>query len=234
MREANALKDEFLAITAHEFRTPLQAIFGYTELLERQIHGPLNEPQIRDLRRIQQSQQHLLGLINTILDFARLDSGQQIELHLCPTVVHDILSEMEGFIGSQLEKRDLTYQYHCSDQEMVASADPAKLQQIVLNLLANALKFTPAGGRVSLDCERETNLVAIRVVDSGIGIPQEQLEAVFQPFVQIRRRDSYADGTGLGLPISRKLATAMGGTLTASNNPEQGSTFTLRLPLALA
>src|SRR5438270_6831012 len=228
---ANRVKADFLALLSHEFRTPLQAIFGYTELLERQIHGPLNEAQLRDLRRIQQSEQHLLGLITTILDFARLDSGQEIEVDLCPTVVHDILGEMEGFIGSQLEKRELKYQYNSSDQGVVANADPSKLQQIVLNLLSNALKFTPAGGHISLGCEPEKESVAIRVADSGIGIAEDKLETIFLPFVQIRR-DAASEGTGLGLPISRRLATAMGATLTASSRPGKGSIFTLRLPLA--
>ncbi|HKN57414.1 MAG TPA: ATP-binding protein, partial [Gemmatimonadaceae bacterium] len=229
---ANRVKADFLALLSHEFRTPLQAIFGYTELLERQIHGPLNEAQLRDLRRIQQSQQHLLGLISTILDFARLDSGQEIEVHICPTVVHEVLCEMEGFIGSQLAKRELKYHYHCSDEKLVALADPAKVQQIVLNLLANALKFTPPGGHLALGCERERDLVAIQVADSGIGIPDDKLQSVFEPFVQLRKRYPISEGTGLGLPISRRLATAMGGTLTASSNAGKGSTFTLRLPIA--
>jgi len=231
---ANRVKADFLTLLSHEFRTPLQAIFGYTELLERQIHGPLNEAQLHDLRRIQQSQQHLLGLITTILDFARLHSGQDIEVDLCPTVVHDILRDMEGLIGSQLEKRELAYRYNSSDQGIVANADPAKLQQIVLNLLSNALKFTPTGGSVALECDRERDSVVIRVVDSGVGIPRDKLETVFQPFVQLRSTGICTEGTGLGLAISRRLATAMGGTLTASNNPEQGSTFSLRLPLAAA
>jgi len=228
---ANRVKADFLALLSHEFRTPLQAIFGYTELLERQIHGPLNEAQLQDLRRIQQSQQHLLGLINTILDFVRLDSGQDIEVHLCPTVVHEILSEMEGFIGSQLAKRQLRYHYHCADEKLVAHADPAKLQQIVLNLLGNALKFTPPGGHLALACERDKELVTIRVADTGIGIAEDKLESVFEPFVQIRGYGSSIEGTGLGLPISRRLAAAMGGSLTASSNSGTGSTFTLRLPL---
>ncbi len=228
---ANRVKSDFLALLSHEFRTPLQAIFGYTELLERQIHGPLNEAQLRDLKRIQQSQQHLLGLITTILEFARLDSGQEIEVHLCPTSVHDILREMEGFIGSQLEKRNLKYEYRC-DSDAIAQTDPARFQQIVLNLLANAIKFTPSGGSISLECGADLGAVVIRVIDSGIGIPDDQLETIFQPFVQIRAKHSTTEGTGLGLPISRRLATVLGGTLTASRNPESGSTFTLRLPLA--
>ncbi|HEV7389915.1 MAG TPA: ATP-binding protein [Gemmatimonadaceae bacterium] len=228
---ANRLKADFLALLSHEFRTPLQAIFGYTELLERQIHGPLNEAQLRDLHRIQLSQQHLLGLITTILDFARLESGKDIELHLGPTDVHEILSEMEGFVGAELEKRGLSYAYQFSDEHIVAFADPAKVQQIVLNLLANAIKFTPAEGRISLECEADGASVMIRVIDSGIGIPADELETVFQPFVQIRNKYFRNEGTGLGLPISRRLATAMGGMLTAESVEGKGSTFTLRLPL---
>lgn len=228
---ANRVKAEFLALLSHEFRTPLQAIFGYTELLERQIHGPLNEAQLRDLHRIQQSQQHLLALITTILDYARLDSAKEIEVHLCPTVVHDILCEMEGFIGSKLESRSMSYEYRSSDNGMVAFADPAKIQQIVLNLLANAIKFTPPEGRISLECEEDTVSVVIRVVDSGIGISADKLETVFQPFVQIRDWGTKPEGTGLGLAISRRLATAMGGTLNADSVEGEGSTFTLRVPL---
>jgi len=227
------VKADFLALLSHEFRTPLQAIFGYSELLERQIHGPLNEAQLRDLHRIQQSQQHLLGLITTILDFARLESTKDIEVHLGPTVVHEILGEMEGFVGSQLEQRALSYGYHCCDERTVAFADPAKLQQIVLNLLANAIKFTPPGGHVSLECEEDagSGSVVIKVIDSGIGIPADKLETVFQPFVQIRDKNSPGEGTGLGLSISRRLATAMGGMLTATSVKGNGSIFTLRLPL---
>jgi len=194
---------------------------------------PLNEAQLRDLHRIQQSQQHLLGLITTILDFARLESTKDIEVHLGPTVVHEILGEMEGFVGSQLEQRALSYGYHCCDERTVAFADPAKLQQIVLNLLANAIKFTPPGGHVSLECEEDagSGSVVIKVIDSGIGIPADKLETVFQPFVQIRDKNSPGEGTGLGLSISRRLATAMGGMLTATSVKGNGSIFTLRLPL---
>lgn len=229
---ANRVKADFLALLSHEFRTPLQAIFGYTELLEQQIHGPLNEAQLRDLRRIQLSQRHLLGLITTILDFSRLESGQDIEVHLAPTAVHGILREMDGFIGSQIEKKKLTYRYQCHEERAAALADHAKVQQIVLNLLSNALKFTPPGGSILLECGSEAGTVVIRVTDTGIGIPDDKIETVFQPFVQIKTSDLMTEGTGLGLPISRRLAAAMGGTLTASSKKGEGSTFTLRLPKA--
>jgi PAS domain S-box-containing protein len=231
---ANRAKSDFLALLSHEVRTPLQAIFGYTELLEREIHGPLTDAQRRDLQRIEQSQQHLLGLITAILDFARIESGQAIEVHLYPTVVSEILYNMEGLIGSQLETKELKYRYRCDDPSLTASADGAKVQQIILNLLANAIKFTPVGGSIRLECDSEQEAVAIHVIDSGIGIPTDQLEAVFQPFVQIRTRNSLTTGTGLGLPISRRLAVAMGGSLTARSELGTGSTFTLRLQKAKA
>src|SRR5258706_5517506 len=229
---ANNAKTDFLALMSHEFRTPLQAIFGYTELLEREIHGPLTDAQRRDLERIQQSQQLLLGLITAILDFARIESGQAIEMHLAPIALNEILLNIEGLVRSQLETKELRYQYRCSNASIAARADAAKMQQIVLNLLANAIRFTPFGGSISLECESEPNAVAIRVIDSGIGIPLAKLEAVFQPFAQIRPRDTSSNGTGLGLPISRRLANAMGGSLTAVSDLGKGSAFTLRLQKA--
>ena len=202
---ANRVKSDFLALLSHEFRTPLQAIFGYTELLERQIHGPLNDAQLRDLKRIQQSQQHLLGLITTILDFARLESGQGINVQLGPVAVHEILCNMEGFVGPQLESKALIYSYTCDDQKLTVTADANKLEQIVLNLLANAIKFTPRGGTIALECREVAKRINICVRDTGIGIPADKLEAIFEPFVQIRSRGMAPAGTGLGLPISRRL-----------------------------
>jgi signal transduction histidine kinase len=229
IEDSNRVKSDFLALLSHEFRTPLQAIFGYTELLEREIHGPLNEAQRRDLVRIQQSQQHLLGLVTTILDFAKLESGQLIDVSLHPIVVNEILLHMEALVGPQLEEKELDYEYRRADPSIVAYADAAKVQQIVLNLLANAIKFTSQGGRITLVSELESDGVAIRVIDTGRGIPADKLDAVFQPFVQIRSKGTIANGTGLGLSISQRLANAMGGSLTATSDLGRGSTFTLRL-----
>ena len=226
---SDRVKSEFLALLSHEFRTPLQAIFGYTELLEREIHGPLNESQRGDLLRIQQSQQHLLSLINTILDFAKLESGQTIDLSLEPTVLHDVLEQMEGVIGAQLEQKKLLYGYKCSDRSIIADVDAVKLKQIILNLLSNAVRFTDRGGSISIESEAECEYVVIRVTDTGKGIPSDKLEAIFLPFVQIKSKGSVSTGTGLGLPIGRKLATAMGGSLDATSEVGKGSTFTLRL-----
>jgi PAS domain S-box-containing protein len=226
---SNRIKSDFLALLSHEFRTPLQAIFGYTELLEREIHGPLSDPQRRYIQRIQQSQQLLLGLITTILDFAKLESGQSIDLALHPTVIHEVLVHMEGLVGAQLEEKELNYAYRCADWSIAANADAGKVQQILLNLLANAIKFTDRGGNIALECELEPEAVAIRVIDTGKGIPIDKIEAIFEPFVQLKPKGAVTNGTGLGLPISRRLATTMGGSLSAASEIGKGSTFTLRL-----
>ena len=227
---ANRMRSDFFAVLSHEFRTPLQAIFGYTELLEREIHGPLNESQHRDLQRIRQSQQHLLGLITTILDFARIESGVDMDLEMAPVVVNDILCNIEGFVAPQLESKGLSYSYNCADESLVVRADAVKLESIVLNLLANAIKFTPVGGTVAVECVAGGEVVQIRVRDSGIGIPPDKLDAIFEPFVQLRAKGTTTSGSGLGLPISRRLAAAMGAELTACSVEGQGSAFTLSLP----
>ena len=139
---------------------------------------------------------------------------------------------MEGLVGSQLGAKQLRYEFRPGDARIAAQADAVKVQQILLNLLANAIKFTPRGGAIRLECAGDFEHVAIRVVDSGIGIPADKLEAVFEPFVQIRDKNSSGNGTGLGLAISRRLAIAMGGSLTATSTLGKGSTFTLRLQKA--
>ena len=229
---SNRVKSEFLALVSHEFRTPLQAVFGYTELLDAEIHGALNESQRRYVSRIKQSQEHLLGLINTILEFAKLESGQQIDVTLRQISMHEILQFMESLIAPQLETKELAYVYRCEDQSIVAYADATKVQQIVLNLLSNAIKFTKQGGSITVECARESEMVVLRIHDTGCGIPSDQLEAVFEPFVQIKTGGIVASGTGLGLSISRRLAQAMGGSLTVTSELGRGSTFTLRLQRA--
>jgi signal transduction histidine kinase len=231
---SNLVKSDFLALLSHEFRTPLQAVFGYTELLDADIHGTLNESQRLYVHRIKQSQQHLLGLINTILEFAKLESGQEIEVALRHSPMHEVLQFMEALIAPQLAARELAYAYRSADESIAAYADATKVQQILLNLLSNAIKFTRPGGTITLECAREPDMVVVRVHDTGCGIPVEQLEAVFEPFVQLKVGGTVSSGAGLGLSISRRLAEAMGGSLTAVSELGKGSTFTLRLQRAHA
>ena len=229
---ANRVKSEFLAVLSHEFRTPLQAVFGYTELLEREIHGALNEMQRRYVQRIQQSQQHLLGVINTVLDFAALESGRLIEVNVRPVRIDELLRLTEALVGPQLQTKEINYEYICEETPLVAEADATKVQQIVLNLLSNAINYTDRGGRVSLECVSEDKQVVVHVRDTGLGIANDKLDLIFEPFIRIKTRGGSTNGAGLGLSISRRLARAMGGSLTAASEVGKGSTFTLRLPLS--
>ena len=231
---ANLAKTEFLAQMSHELRTPLNAIAGYAELLEMGIHGPLTDRQREAITRIQRSERHLLGLINDVLNFAKLEAGH-VEYHLDDVRVKFAIDQLETLVGPQLAAKALSFdRRQCADGRVVR-ADPDKLQQILVNLLSNAIKFTSAGGAVTLLCAEQRETVSITVVDTGIGIAADRLEHIFEPFVQIDRRlNAPHEGTGLGLAISRDLARAMGGELRAASTLGAGSQFTLVLPNAKA
>ncbi|HEU4561487.1 MAG TPA: PAS domain-containing protein [Longimicrobium sp.] len=229
---ANRAKSEFLAVMSHELRTPLNAIGGYAELMEMGIRGPVTEQQRGDLHRIQQSQRHLLGLINEVLNYAKLESGA-VHFDVEDICVRDALGAAAALVAPQAGTRGLVLDVLPCPPEMSVRADPDKLRQILLNLLSNAVKFTDRGGRVELACAADAARVRLTVRDSGIGIPADQLERIFEPFVQVRADlTRTAEGTGLGLAISRDLARGMGGDLTAESTPGTGSTFTLTLPRA--
>jgi PAS domain S-box-containing protein len=228
----NRAKSEFLAMMSHELRTPLNAIAGYADLLEMEIRGPVTDAQREDLQRIRRSQQHLLALINDVLNFAKLEAGH-VHFDVRPTAVHPVLAELESLIMPQLMERQITYRYDACDPALDAMADPEKLRQVLLNLLSNGIKFTLPGGRIELSCQADPHVVLIHVEDTGAGIAREQQERIFEPFVQLAR--TYTDrthGTGLGLAISRDLARRMGGDLTLHSVPGTGSRFTLSLPRA--
>jgi signal transduction histidine kinase len=229
---ANRAKSEFIANMSHELRTPLNAIAGYVELLELEVRGPLNDAQREDLRRIHQNQRLLLSLINDVLNFARLESGH-VEFALREVPVREALAEMEGLIMPQMLARSLHYEVRPVDASLAVHADPEKLQQIVLNLLTNAIKYTANHGKIELGAFAAGPDVLIQVRDTGRGIPPEKLEQIFAPFVRIDT--GYArstEGVGLGLAISRDLARGMGGDLTVQSTLGKGSTFTLKLPAA--
>jgi signal transduction histidine kinase len=231
--EANRAKSSFLAVMSHELRTPLNAIAGYVQLLEMGIHGPVTEGQIGALERIGRSQQHLLRLINEVLNLARIEAGH-VEYALEEVHVPDLLAAVSPMVEPQLLARELSFDVQMS--ELSVWADRDKVQQILINLLSNAVKFTPPGGRVSVDAyalEDAPGVVFIRVADSGIGIPPEQQASVFEPFVQVdMTRTRRSEGTGLGLAISRDLARGMDGDLRVRSVEGHGSTFTLSLPAA--
>ena len=231
---ANRAKSEFLATMSHELRTPLNAIAGYTELLSMGLRGPVNEAQLRDLSRIRQNQQHLLEIITDILNFSRLEAGR-MQFSLGPVPVRDVLARMEGMIEPQARARSIEYRCENVADGIAVIADREKLEQVLINLLGNAVKFTPAGGRITLSAVGDEDKVRLHVRDTGIGIEPDQLGSIFEPFVQAEPTFTRtAEGAGLGLAISRELTRGMGGELCVSSTPGEGSTFTVELPRASA
>ncbi|HEX6533885.1 MAG TPA: ATP-binding protein [Gemmatimonadaceae bacterium] len=229
---ANRAKSEFLAMMSHELRTPLNAIDGYAELLELGIRGPLTEAQRHDLARIRRSQRHLLGLIDEVLEYTSVEAGRaRYDIEDVP--LDETLALCEALTAPQRRARRLSFHFDGCDPALQVRADRAKLGQIVLNLLTNAIKFTEPGGRVELACSADAERAYIVVSDTGRGIPRDQLERVFEPFVQVDARLTRAqEGVGLGLAISRDLARGMGGELRVRSTELEGSTFTLELPRA--
>jgi len=231
--EANRAKSEFLATMSHELRTPLNAISGYTELLKMGLRGPVTEEQVADLERINRSQSHLLGIINDILQFAKLESGQ-LEMTVDEFAVETALDTAEELVRPQLEAKKISYARLRGDKSARVRADSDRFQQIVLNLLSNALKFTPEGGRITVAWRIEQQRFLIDVADTGIGIAVDQFERIFDPFVQVQSGTTRtSEGVGLGLAISRDMARQMGGDVYVTSESGNGSTFTLALPQAL-
>jgi len=228
---ANRAKASFLANMSHDLRTPLNAISGYVELLELGLRGPVTEAQLVDMARIKRSARHLLVLIDDILNFARVEAGR-LEFRLADVPMATLVAELEELVAPQVAAKALRFERGAVGG--TASADPEKLRQALLNLLSNAVKFTPPGGRIALATATDGDQVRIEVSDTGRGIAADQLERIFEPFVQVGRglTTPATDGVGLGLAISRELARAMDGDLTVTSTPGVGSTFTLVLPRA--
>ncbi|MEO7964191.1 MAG: ATP-binding protein [Gemmatimonadaceae bacterium] len=228
---ANRSKNDFLATMSHELRTPLNAIGGYAELLQLGIHGPISPEQDTALKRIQHSQSHLLGLINNVLDFAKVEAGA-VEFALENFALGEFLAQCEALTLPQIMQRGLHFENRGCPSWLAVHADRDKVRQVVLNLLSNAVKFTSVGGTIALSASLAADVrVAISVSDTGDGIPHDELERIFHPFVQVDLSLTRKHhGTGLGLAISRDLARGMGGDLTVESSVGGGSTFTLWLP----
>jgi PAS domain S-box-containing protein len=229
---ADRAKTEFLTTMSHELRTPLNAIGGYAELLALGIGGPLTEGQKDYVDRIRRSQQDLLAIVTDLLNFGRIETGEltyEIETVRLSAVVDTVFPMIEP----QAISRAVKLERGTCPADALARADKPKVEQILLNLLTNAVKFTAPGGRIAVSCGVSDGHATLAVLDTGIGIPADKLEAIFEPFVQLGRTlTSLQEGTGLGLAISRDLARAMGGDITVESKPGEGSVFTVRLPKA--
>ena len=231
LEQASALKSQFLANMSHEFRTPLNAILGYTHMLLNGVTGPVSEQQRKSLTRIDSNSRHLLALINDILDITRIEAGRMplnVSAFRFPELVHEVMSELEPII----KRSNLVVSARMPRSLPTLKSDRQTVKQIVLNLLSNALKFTPAGSvTISATHNGKSRIVDIAVRDTGVGIPREDQAKVFEDFRQLDSSPARGyGGTGLGLSICRRLSQMLGGTIELESEPGRGSTFTLRLP----
>jgi signal transduction histidine kinase len=240
--EANRAKSSFLANMSHELRTPINAVIGYAELLEMEVAGPVTPEQQAQLERIRASSAHLLTLINDILDLAKVEAGHMSVKH-DQERLGEVVGEALALVGLQAEAGALTLENQCRESRALYVGDRNRVRQIIVNLLSNALKFTTAGGRVTVRCGTTGRPSAsaqlagagpwtyLSVEDTGIGIAADQLPRIFQPFIQAEEGHTRTrGGTGLGLTISRQLARLMGGDITVTSSEGSGSCFVLWLP----
>jgi signal transduction histidine kinase len=231
---ANRAKSTFLGMMSHELRTPLNAIGGYVDLLDLELRGPVNAAQHADLARVRNSQRYLLGLINDLLNLTRV-GGEHVAYDMVDLDICEVLSSCVAMLEPLFAQKRLTFDgVHC-DRPLGMHTDREKAMQIVVNLVSNAIKFTPAGGHVSIRAEETEKAVLVHVSDTGMGIEADKLESIFEPFVQLHAGLTGTEGgTGLGLAISRDLARAMDGDLTVASASGKGSSFTLTLPRAIS
>ena len=230
LEKANRLKSEFLASMSHELRTPINALIGYASLMLDRIYGDLTPRQEEGLNRIQGAAQHLLALINDILDLAKIEAGR-MPLHLDDVTLGDIMTEISQQIEPMVKKKKLTFTVDLPSKDLVLHTDRTKVKQILLNLLSNAVKFTHKG-RVVVRVTPAGEYVRLEVEDTGIGIRETDLDAIWEDFRQVdQSRTREFGGTGLGLSITRKLVDQLGGTIGVRSVYGEGSTFSITLPV---
>jgi PAS domain S-box-containing protein len=233
LARAARLKDEFLANMSHELRTPLTGILGLSEALQLQVYGPHNEKQLKALHSIEESGQHLLNLINDILDLSKIEAGK-VELQIGPVAVEEVCQASLRMIKEAAQKKKLKVFFELDGMVVTVQADSRRLKQMLVNLLSNAVKFTPQGGSVGLEVAGDADqMVRLIVWDTGIGIAPEDMPRLFRPFVQLdgSLAREYA-GTGLGLSLVQRMAEMHGGSVTVESEPGKGSRFTITLPWA--
>jgi PAS domain S-box-containing protein len=226
--QANQLKDQFLSTVSHELRTPLNAILGYAQMLSDARQGPLNERQDKFVKYIYQGGQHLLSLINDILDLSKIETGR-MELAIEDLDLPRAFSEVQETMQPLAEKRAQQLVVECPPR-LGVRADARRFRQILMNLVGNAIKFSPEGARVQLRARREGRFVQLGIHDGGPGIPEEKRELIFHPFYRLPGKAAKAEGTGLGLPITRRLVELHGANLRLESQLGQGTHFFFELP----
>lgn len=227
---ASRAKGEFLATISHELRTPLTGILGFSDLLSKQLFGPLNEKQQQYIDSIATCGQHLLELINDLLDLSKIEAGKE-ELTLEPLLIDEICQACMSLVQERAQQRGLQLFTEVATDIVTCTADQRRLKQILFNLLSNAVKFTETGW-VKLQVTQTQDEILFSVIDTGIGIAEEHQSLLFEPFQQIDSGlDRMYEGTGLGLALSRRLARLHGGDITLRSQLGHGSCFTVQLPL---
>ena len=229
--QSSKAKSAFLANMSHELRTPLNAIMGFSELLTQELFGPLGDPRYREFAGdIFRSGKHLLTIIGDILDLAKVEAGQ-LTLDVRETDIVSLVHNSVRLVSETARRRDITLELEVPDGAIMAMADPTRLRQILLNLMSNAIKFTPEGKTVSLACGREGDTLYLRVTDTGIGMNREDLVKVMQPFHQVDNSFSRRyEGAGLGLPLTQSLVDLHDATMTIESQLGLGTTVTVHLP----
>jgi signal transduction histidine kinase len=229
LETASRHKSEFLANMSHELRTPLNAIMGFSEVLAEGMFGEVNEKQVEYLRDILESGRHLLSLINDILDLSKIEAGR-MDLRLEDVDLPGAIDNALTLVRERARRRGIALGRVIDDRVGVIRADERKVRQVLLNLLSNALKFTPEGGRIDVRAAVAAGMVEVSVADTGVGIAAEDQEAVFEEFRQVATADKKVEGTGLGLALARKFIELHGGRIWVKSQLGQGSTFTFTLP----
>jgi two-component system, NtrC family, sensor kinase len=230
LEAASHHKSEFLANMSHELRTPLNAVIGFSEVLRDRMFGDVNEKQEEYLNDINASGQHLLSLINDILDLSKIEAGR-MELELTDFHVPAALDNALTLVRERAGRRGITVQAAIEGRIEYLRADERKIKQVLLNLLSNAIKFTPEGGRIDVRAAVGDGMVEVSVIDTGVGIAPEDQEAIFEEFRQVGTADKKIEGTGLGLALSRKFVELHGGRIWVESQVGVGSTFTFTIPI---
>jgi signal transduction histidine kinase len=227
---ASQHKSEFLANMSQELRTPLNAIIGFSEVLSEKMFGELNEKQEEYSKDIHASGQHLLSLINDILDLSKIEAGK-MDLELSDFDMPMTIDNALMLVRERAARRSIALDTAVDERVGQVHADERKIRQVLLNLLSNAIKFTPEGGRIDVGAKLVNGLIEVSVTDTGVGIAPEDQEAVFEEFKQVGTADKKVEGTGLGLALSRKFIKLHGGKIWVTSHIGQGSTFTFTVPV---